>query len=103
MLDYAVLRLPQGLGLLLLGLFRLGLLLLGGLLLLFRRWRQLRRRHPAKQHAGHKRGQDRSAKCGFSECGQGMHVAVYEIDDGDRKVLDGIEGVGNGYDVHEIT
>ncbi|MDH3909632.1 MAG: gamma-glutamylcyclotransferase, partial [Gammaproteobacteria bacterium] len=27
----------------------------------------------------HKRGQDRSAKCGFSDCGQGMHVAVYEV------------------------
>ena len=40
----------------------------------------------------HKRGQDRSAKCGFSDCGQGMHVAVYEVDDADRKVLDVIEG-----------
>ena len=51
----------------------------------------------------HKRGQDRSAKCGFSDCGEGMHVAVFEIDDGDRKILDGIEGVGKGYDVDEIS
>ena len=51
----------------------------------------------------HKRGQDRSAKCGFSDCGQGMHVAVYEVDDGDRKILDNIEGVGRGYDVDEIS
>lgn len=51
----------------------------------------------------HKRGQDLSAKCGFSDCGQGMHVAVYEIDDADRGILDGIEGVGKGYDVDEIS
>jgi gamma-glutamylcyclotransferase len=50
----------------------------------------------------HKRGQDRSAKCGFSDCGEGMHVAVYEVDDADRKILDGIEGVGRGYDVDQI-
>ena len=51
----------------------------------------------------HKRGQDRSAKCGFSNCGEGMHVAVYEVDDADRKVLDAIEGVGKGYDVDDIS
>ena len=50
----------------------------------------------------HKRGQDRSAKCGFSDCGEGMHVAVYEVQDADRKILDAIEGVGKGYDVDEI-
>mgnify|MGYP001814554440 FL=1 len=50
----------------------------------------------------HKRGQDQSAKCGFSDCGQGMHVALYEVDDADRKVLDTIEGVGKGYEVDEI-
>ena len=51
----------------------------------------------------HKRGQDRSAKCGFTDCGRGLHVAVYEVDDADRKVLDRIEGVGRGYDVDEIS
>lgn len=51
----------------------------------------------------HKRGQDQSAKCGLSECGQGLHVAVYEVDDADRKILDTIEGVGRGYDVDEIS
>ena len=51
----------------------------------------------------HKRGQDQSAKCGITECGQGLHVAVYEVNAGDRKVLDRIEGVGKGYDVDEIS
>lgn len=46
----------------------------------------------------HKRGRDRSAKCGLSNCGQGAHVAIYEIDDDDKQVLDRIEGVGMGYD-----
>jgi len=50
----------------------------------------------------HKRGQDDSAKCGISECGQGLHVAVYEIAEADRRVLDGIEGVGKGYEVDEV-
>jgi hypothetical protein len=51
----------------------------------------------------HKRGQDRSAKCGFTDCGRGLHVAIYAVDDPDRKVLDAIEGVGKGYDVDEIS
>jgi gamma-glutamylcyclotransferase len=51
----------------------------------------------------HKRGQDQSAKCGFTDSGQGLHVAVYEMDAADRTVLDAIEGVGKGYDVHEIS
>ena len=50
----------------------------------------------------HKRGQDESAKCGITDCGAGLHVAVYEVDAADRKVLDGIEGVGKGYEVDEI-
>lgn len=51
----------------------------------------------------HKRGQDFSAKCGFSDCGEGLHVAVYEMHASDRKVLDGIEGVGKGYDLREVS
>lgn len=51
----------------------------------------------------HKRGQDESAKCGITDCGAGLHVAVYEVDGTDRKVLDGIEGVGKGYEVDEIN
>lgn len=51
----------------------------------------------------HKRGQDDSAKCGISECGQGLHVAVYEMDEADRRVLDGIEGVGKGYEVDGVS
>ncbi|HSN51774.1 MAG TPA: gamma-glutamylcyclotransferase family protein [Woeseiaceae bacterium] len=50
----------------------------------------------------HKRGQDDSAKCGISACGQGLHVAVYEVNGADRRVLDGIEGVGKGYEVDEV-
>mgnify|MGYP001545987034 FL=1 len=51
----------------------------------------------------HKRGQDQSAKCGITDCGQGLHVAVYEVEAADRKVLDSIEGVGKGYDVDELS
>ena len=51
----------------------------------------------------HKRGQDQSAKCGSTDCGQGLHVAVYEVDAADKKVLDTIEGVGKGYDIDEIS
>ncbi len=50
----------------------------------------------------HKRGQDRSAKCSFSSCGQGMHVAVYEIDESGKQTLDRIEGAGKGYDVANL-
>ena len=51
----------------------------------------------------HKRGQDESAKCSISDCGQGLHVAIYEVNDSDRQVLDGIEGVGKGYEVDEVS
>lgn len=51
----------------------------------------------------HKRGQDDSAKCGISACGQGLHVAIYELHTADRQILDGIEGVGKGYDVDEVS
>jgi gamma-glutamylcyclotransferase (GGCT)/AIG2-like uncharacterized protein YtfP len=51
----------------------------------------------------HKRGQDASAKCGISKCGQGLHVAIYEVSEADWRVLDGIEGVGRGYEVDEVS
>jgi gamma-glutamylcyclotransferase (GGCT)/AIG2-like uncharacterized protein YtfP len=50
----------------------------------------------------HKRGQDQSAKCSFSSCGRGMHVAVYEIDESGKQVLDRIEGAGRGYNVANL-
>lgn len=50
----------------------------------------------------HKRGQDQSAKCSFSPCGQGLHVAVYELDEPGKQTLDRIEGVGRGYDVTKL-
>jgi hypothetical protein len=57
-----------------------------------------------KQHTlqFHKRGQDESAKCSFSSCGQGMHVAIYEVNESGKQVLDRIEGVGKGYDVASL-
>ena len=45
----------------------------------------------------HKRGMDRSAKCNILGPGNGVFVAVYEIDAHDKQALDAIEGVGNGY------
>ena len=51
----------------------------------------------------HKRGQDDSAKCGISDCGRGLHVAIYEMNESDRRVLDDIEGVGRGYEVDAVS
>ncbi len=50
----------------------------------------------------HKRSFDRSAKCAIfaGECS--IHVAVYEINEQEKAVLDGIEGVGSGYSVETL-
>ena len=50
----------------------------------------------------HKRGQDQSGKCGISDCGRGLHVAVYEMDEDGKRQLDAIEGVGKGYEVGSL-
>lgn len=51
----------------------------------------------------HKRSStDGSGKCNVSAGGPGVLVAVYELAERDRPVLDKIEGTGNGYDSHEI-
>ena len=45
-----------------------------------------------------KRSNDRSAKCTIRESRNFVLVAVYELSAPDKIVLDGIEGVGDGYD-----
>ena len=40
---------------------------------------------------------DGSAKCNIANGGDGLYVAVYEIDLSEKTMLDGIEGLGDGY------
>jgi len=40
---------------------------------------------------------DTSAKCNIAAVGDGVYVAVYELSRADKALLDGIEGVGQGY------
>lgn len=48
----------------------------------------------------HKRSMDGSGKCNIlnSGSGEGVYVAVFEMHAKDKKKLDGIEGIGMGYD-----
>ena len=51
----------------------------------------------------HKRSSnDGSGKCNVSAGGPGVLIAVYELAEADRPVLDRIEGTGYGYDSREI-
>ena len=50
----------------------------------------------------HKRSPDRSAKCAIFAGQSSIHVAVYEVDEQEKAVLDGIEGVGSGYSVETL-
>jgi len=50
----------------------------------------------------HKRSLDRSAKCAIFAGQDSIHVAVYEINEQEKAVLDGIEGVGSGYSVETL-
>ena len=45
-----------------------------------------------------KRSKDESGKCTIHRGSNGVHFAVYAMTADDKKVLDAIEGVGNGYD-----
>lgn len=45
----------------------------------------------------HKRSKDDSGKCNIVGGGDGVHVAVYEVNTEDKLTLDRIEGVGFGY------
>lgn len=42
---------------------------------------------------------DTSGKCSIRQGSSGVHVAVYDISDADKEILDRIEGVGAGYDL----
>jgi hypothetical protein len=46
----------------------------------------------------HKRSIDGSGKCNIRNSGTGVYVAVFEMHVEDKEKLDGIEGIGNGYD-----
>lgn len=45
----------------------------------------------------HKRSRDRSGKCSILTGDDGVHFAIFDITAEDKRVLDGIEGLGNGY------
>ena len=46
-----------------------------------------------------KRGSDGSGKCTIVPGDRGVHLAVYSVAAAEKPVLDGIEGVGHGYDL----
>ena len=46
----------------------------------------------------HKRSTDGSGKCSIRRGSSGVHLAIYDMDDSDRILLDRIEGLGAGYD-----
>ena len=58
--------------------------------------------HPDYSLRFHKQSLDGSAKCGIFEGSTGVHFAVYELTENDKKTLDAIEGVGKGYDLVHI-
>ena len=69
---------------------------------------RLRARTPSAQLAGtaylpdwslrfHKRSIDASGKCSISQGSSGVYVAVYGMSAADKRELDRIEGVGDGY------
>jgi len=45
---------------------------------------------------------DGSGKCGIFEGSSGVHFAVYELDPGEKPILDRVEGVGLGYEVKTL-
>lgn len=45
----------------------------------------------------HKRSVDASGKCSIARGSSGVHFAIYEISETDKKILDEIEGAGTGY------
>ncbi len=54
----------------------------------------------------HKRSQDNSAKCDINyTCysGDSVHGVIYRIAQAEKKILDGIEGLGRGYEVKHVT
>ena len=51
----------------------------------------------------HKRGKDGSGKCNVVAGDGEMHVAIYEFDVAEKPLLDGIEGLGLGYEASALT
>jgi hypothetical protein len=52
----------------------------------------------------HKRSKDGSAKCNIvDDDNQHVHVAIYEMDEVEKPLLDKEEGVGYGYRIDEVT
>lgn len=45
----------------------------------------------------HKRSRDKSGKCNIVSGGRGIYVAVFDISNGDKVILDQVEGLGSGY------
>lgn len=45
----------------------------------------------------HKRSKDGSGKCNIRSGSDGIHVAIFDINVGDKVILDKIEGLGSGY------
>lgn len=74
---------------------------------------RLRRRVPSAAHIGtgfitpwnlrfHKRSsKDGTGKCSIARGGAGVFLAIFEIDSAEKQKLDGVEGLGYGY--NEIT
>ncbi|MET0065677.1 MAG: gamma-glutamylcyclotransferase family protein [Candidatus Thiodiazotropha sp.] len=59
----------------------------------------------AHQLRFHKRSSDLSAKCDIHETGNPgdqVHGVVFEIMDSDKRVLDGYEGLGHGYEEKQV-
>lgn len=50
----------------------------------------------------HKRSADESGKCNIQRGSAGVHFAVYDMSRADRLILDGIEGVGSGYELVKL-
>lgn len=45
----------------------------------------------------HKRSKDESGKCSILPGNDGVYVAIFDISAADKRLLDGIEGLGSGY------
>ena len=75
---------------------------------------RLKRRVPSASFVGHaflsdygmcfhKRSYvDGSGKCSLVVGGSGVYVAIFDIANAEQEILDGIEGVGQGYEHHVI-
>lgn len=51
----------------------------------------------------HKRGKDGSGKCNVVAGDGEVHVAVYEFEIAEKPLLDGIEGLGRGYEAASLS